>query len=339
MTRNKTIDAFRGLIMIIMAIDHASYFVINTHFYEGFDFITRNHTLLSFLTRFVTHLCAPGFFFLLGFAAYRKYLKDGSSKSLIYRGIFIIILQLTLSNYAWNLKSPMTSTYIGVLFCLGSSLIILAFLMPLVNKYGHLIGLSLIILTQYVITSNLIPNKNILLAFFFIPGQYENIFILYVIAPWLGLALIGSYLSAKKEIPYLLLGISLLILFMAIRYTSTFGNTQIKQESLISFFNLCKYPPSISFISLTMGINFLVIFLLSKIKNTFKDILIVYGKEALLFYVLHLYLFYFIDLVVKSESYITLFITWLIGVVLLYFPCKYYNLYKMNLFFKEKKGL
>ena len=131
MKRNPTIDIFRGLIMIIMALDHASYFVINTHFYEGFDYIKPYNNNLAFITRWVTHLCAPGFFLVLGYGAYKSYQKSNLQKyKMLLRSLTLVLLQLTIINYIWdnNLR------YFGVITALAFSLFVVTLMMPLIKN-------------------------------------------------------------------------------------------------------------------------------------------------------------------------------------------------------------
>lgn len=312
--------------MILMALDHASYFVIKSHFYEGYDYIYLNHTLLTFMTRFVSHLCAPGFFFVLGYGAYKKFSKGKSMRyALISRGVFLIFLQFTLENLAWNLASPMNLKYVGVLFVLGVSLILIGIFVNILKRYGHIIGLILIILTQVLITDNSFTiTQNTILRFLFVPGQYNTFYILYVVVPWFGLASIGVYFSSRKSIPYFSLSLWLFLIFTFIRMLGLFGNTHLYTSGFISFFNVTKYPPSIAFISLTMSINFLLMgcfdyYPIYRIKHILKT----YGNSALLFYILHLYVYLAIGKIIATKSYIALYITWLLGLALLYYPCKY----------------
>lgn len=328
-SRNPVIDSFRGLIMILMALDHASYFVIGVHFYEGFNYMDTSYNILAFTTRFVSHLCAPGFFFALGYGAYRKYLKGPNMRiNLIIRGFFLIMLQFTLENLAWNLNEKMSLTYVGVLFVLGTTLIFIALLIDILKDYGHVLGILIIILTQVSITdSSFVLTQNALLRFLFVPGQFNSFYILYVVAPWFGVASIGVYFSNKKSIPYFSNAVYLLIIFIAVRITGVFGNTNPYDTGLISFFNVTKYPPSIAFLSLTMGLNFLIMAALDHFRiDNISNILKVYGKSALSFYILHLYVYLLIGRFINTDNYLVLYITWLIGVAILYYPCKYFNI-------------
>jgi uncharacterized membrane protein len=311
--RNKTIDAFRGLIMIIMALDHASYFVINTHFYEGYDFITTYPSTLAFLTRWVTHLCAPGFFFAMGYGAFYSFKKR--KYKLLLRALILVILQFTLINLAWQNDI----IYVGVITSLALSLAILTLMMPLMKKYGLIMGLLMIVISQSLIHSDLVSSNTLLVRLLLVPGLYKGSYILYTILPWLGVAMIGAY-YAERKIPYLKLSLISFVIF--ILFTTEF-------DSLSHLFTIIKYPASIRFLSLTMGINFIVMGILHHQPIKF---LIVYGKAPLEFYILHLYLYAGVGLLIQSSSYVVLYLSWFIGVLILYYPCYYIYKIKKNLF-------
>lgn len=301
--RNKTIDAFRGLIMILMALDHASYFLIDTHFYEGYDFITRYPSSLAFVTRWITHLCAPGFFFAMGYAAVHSYKKN--QYRLLRRIALLLILQFTIINYAWNNNF----IYVGVITSLALSLLLLYAWMPYVKKYGLFIGLILILFSHIIMNTSIVETNNMIVRLLFVPGPIGNFYVLYTILPWAGLACIGAYFAERKINYKLLSGISL-ILFLV--FSRTFTNLE---EAFI----LVKYPASLRFLTLTMSINFFLMHILSKIKIGFLEN---YGQVALIFYVLHLYVYKVIGQFIDSDSYLLLYGLWIISIFIMYPICR-----------------
>ncbi len=303
--RNKTIDTFRGVIMIIMALDHASYFIINTHFYEGFDYISTYPSLLAFLVRWITHLCAPGFFLVLGYSLYNAYYKK-KKHHLLLRGFFLVFLQLTVLNYVWKVEP----IYIGVITILGLSIILLTIAMPLMKKYGLAIGLILIFLGQYIPVTD-----QFFIGLLFRPGLYGNIYVLYTLITWLGIASIGCYLGSLEKIPYK----SLTVISLAIFIVFSLNKTNIKELLII-----IKYPPTIRFISLTFTINFLLMHMIDKY-HVHKKFLIAFGTEPLFFYVVHLYLYSLMGKIISASNYTTLFICYLISIPILYLLTKWYH--------------
>jgi len=301
--RNKTIDAFRGLIMILMALDHASYFLIDTHFYEGYDFITSYPNTLAFITRWVTHLCAPGFFFAMGYGAVHSYNKN--KHRLLRRIILLLILQFTLINFAWNNDF----IYVGVITSLALSLLLVYAWMPYVKKYGLFIGLILILFSHVIMHTSVVSSENIIVRLLFVPGSIGNFYVLYTLIPLAGLACIGGFF-AEKKINYLLLsGISLILFLLFTRDYSSFQ----------SIFTVVKYPASLRFISITMAINFFIMYLLNKRNIVFLE---KYGQTALIFYVLHLYVYKLLGNYITSDSYLLLYSLWIISIIVMYPICR-----------------
>jgi uncharacterized membrane protein len=205
-----TLDALRGLIMVLMAIDHASYFVGKRHPGEfwGLD-LPRYADVLSFLTRWLTHFCAPGFFFLMGagmllFAASRR--RAGWSERRITsffltRGALLILLQLMVENPAWLLgllgdRMPMTAPpggggdvlfHFGVLYGLGANMIVFALLMRSGAALVALVSFGSILATQWVTPSATEAGTlySPLLRILLIPGQTGLMQSFYPLIPWL----------------------------------------------------------------------------------------------------------------------------------------------------------
>lgn len=308
--RNKTIDAFRGLILIIMALDHASYFIINTHFYEGFDYINQYPDTLAFFTRWITHLCAPGFFFVMGYGLCKAY--DHKKKSQLYlRALFIIALQFTLVNMIWD--NPVI--YFGVLNALGLSMIITIFMMPLIKKLGPFLFVLSLLMSHFIIHSEWIHTNSFILKLFFIPGRMDGSYILYTIFPWIGITFLGAYWASKKNISYLKWSMIFLCIFLIIKLK--------KIHTPASLLMVIKYPPSISFVTITMGLNLLIMHFMSRLNHIVKNFFIVYGKSPLFFYISHLLLFSLLSQYIHRTGYGILYITWLSGIIILYYPSKY----------------
>lgn len=325
MKRDSSIDIFRGLIILIMALDHASYFVIQTHFYEGYDFVSTYPNFLAFITRWISHLCAPGFFFVLGYGAYKRYYKAKIEKYKMFaRSIILILLQLSIINYVWDNDF----IYFGVITALALTLLLITLIMPLMKKYGLIIGLLSIVFSQVAINNQAILNSSSLITrFILVPGVYKDSYVLYVVLPWFGLACLGAYLSGKKNAPYFKLSTFGFMLFFMVQFIYL-----DKPLTIIEGLTIVKYPPSIAFLSVTMAINFLLIGLIKKIaENKLLVFLKTYGKSSLFFYITHLYLYAFIGRFTESNTYSTLYLSWILGIVLLYYPCKYYLIMKRRL--------
>ena len=182
-----SIDALRGVIILFMALDHANYFIAQKHSpgeYWGGPFPSYN-AALPFLTRFITHFCAPGFFLLMGMGMYlfsQSRLKKGWSKKkvrryFLVRGLVLIALQLLVINRAWELSPGgwIVDIYIGVLFALGGTMIIASLFLWLDPKL--LLGLTAVL---FIGTELLSPDPSLWNNIQFSnPMDYLNVILIY----------------------------------------------------------------------------------------------------------------------------------------------------------------
>jgi uncharacterized membrane protein len=358
------LDALRGLVMILMAIDHANFFVARMHPTGEFWGVSlpQYDNIAEFLTRFVTHMCAPGFFFLLGvgmtlFAHSRRSLgwrENKISTHLLLRGLILVCCQFFLVNSAWimgpiyALRPPGAGEtvwiYFGVLASLGATMVIATLFLRL--KPPILLGLSSIIVigNQFLVpdASQAGHPFSPLIRILYIPGRTGIFQSFYPILPWLGIVLFGfvfgKWLLKDRTQAYrkaLLLGGIFIILFFFIRILGDFGNIHPPESfGFISLFNVTKYPPSLVFTFLTMGLclTFLGLFsLMPAFLDNKKNPLLVFGQSALFFYVLHLYLFALIGLFFASRGGSGLAImypVWVLGLLILFPLCLLYGRFK-----------
>ncbi len=347
-----SLDGLRGLIMVLMALDHANHFIAQQHSpgeYWGGPFPAYRDAL-PFLTRLVTHLCAPGFFFLMGvsmflFANSRR--KQGWSADAIIghffvRGGLLIALQLLVVNRAWELSpggwGP--ETYIGVLFALGGTMILGSLLLWL--KPLYLLPLTVVfvlgteLLTPHPGEWNQMfqPLSRLLL----IPGGTLELWVNYPVLPWLELVtlgfLFGRWLADDAQRAFnraLWLGGAFLLAFLVIRILDGFGNIRPRSGSTwIDFLNVVKYPPSITFSLLTMGVNLLILGLLARANERLRrslQPLVVFGRVPLFFYLAHLFLYAGLGfwLVPRGTSMLSMYPYWLLGLLILYPLCLWYG--------------
>jgi uncharacterized membrane protein len=351
------VDALRGLIMIFMALDHASYFLARVHPADWWGIpLQRYPSSLAFLTRFVTHPCAPGFFLLLGlsmvfFAESRRRLgwSDGRIRRyFLWRGLVLIGLQLFAENIAWALV-PLQETvpgktgplliFLGVLYALGLSMIICGWLLRLRPSILMGAGVAAVLMTQFLTPGAESVSRlyNPLLRAILIPGQTGFLRVKYPVIPWLGVALLGMALGRKMARDprrafrlAFLLGAGALALFSIVRFIGwPVGDFHPPAgPGWIAFLNLTKYPPSLAFILLTLGIDLLLLGLLSRkeeILERWGKPLLVFGRTALFFYIVHLYVYGLTGLAFpKGIPFGWMYLFWLGGLVPLYFLCSWY---------------
>lgn len=346
------VDALRGLIIVVMALDHANHFIAQKHPQGelwGGPF-PHYSSALPFLTRFVTHIAAPGFFLLMGigmtlFALSRR--KKGwsrwrVSRFFLIRGLLLITIQFVLVNRAWELSPGGwgLNTYVGVLFALGGTMILASGLVWL--RSSHLIGLSIIL---FIVTELLHPDPelwgsinwqpvNLLLVY---PGGDFTLWSNYPILPWLELVVFGlAFGYWMADDPHratklgLRLGVVFLVSFLLLRYLDGFGNIRPRSHgSWIDFLNVVKYPPSLTFTLLTTGINliFLRVFTVLGIKRAYLlQPLAIYGQAPLLFYVLHLFVYAGLGYLFfpGGTSIPAMLPLWIIGLLILFPVCVWY---------------
>lgn len=356
------LDALRGLIIIFMALDHANLFIAHGHsrpemWFGGFP--TYNDSLI-FFTRAITHLAAPGFFMLMGagmvlFAHSRANLgwTPGAIRlHLVVRGLILILLQLFVENPAWiwGNGGPFTfldmPIYLGVLYGLGGAMILGAFLVRLDARV--LLGISVVLLvgTELVIrffapeALNWTPFTQLLL----LPGSTENFDVLYPVLPWLGVTTFGMafghWFRQNPEQAYrraLYVGLAFLVVYLPLRALNGFGNIRAQVGTgWIAFLNNVKYPPSITFLLLALGMDLTLLYGLSRRAASFLLVplspLIVFGVAPLFFYIAHLYLYGFIGRTFfpAGTGIPAMYPYWILGLVILYPLCLLFGRFKAS---------
>ncbi len=361
--RRVPLDALRGAIMIVMALDHANLFIAHQHprpeIWNGL--LPTYATALAFLTRFVTHFAAPGFFFLMGasitlFAAARRragWTWRAVVGHLILRGILLIALQFLIEDPAWPIASagrPLVPgleepLYLGVLYALGVTLILSALLLRL--KSSWLIGLSLaaVLITQalFPALARSVPSSSTVLRVLLIPGSTPDLSILYPPLPWLGLTLFGivfgRWLLTDRAQAYrraAAIGGVFIVLFFGLRALGGFGNIRsIEGTNWIAFLNVIKYPPSLVFIFLTLGVDLLLLALFARIEKfiaRWGRPLLVFGANPLLFYLVHLYLYALLGRLVfpQGANLLAMYALWLLGLLMLYLLCQAFGRFQQR---------
>lgn len=309
MRRLASIDIARGLVMVIMALDHTRDLLhINAVVQSPTDLTTT--TPLLFFTRWVTHLCAPSFVFLSGISAYLA-LKAGSpARFLLTRGIWLIIVEFTLVNFAMSFDVHFRLFLFEVIATIGAGFILLYLLCRLSPAILAAIGLALVFGHDL---ASLIPSPSngfarFVLTLFFSPGAFPlpggRLFVVaYPILPWLGIMLLGfasgrffeRSIFERKRI-FLRLGLASIALFLVIRGVNVYGDPapwavqKTGVLTVLSFLNLTKYPVSLSFSLCMLGILMGVLWLAEGGDNRLTRVLQVYGRTPLFYFIIHFFL-------------------------------------------------
>ena len=312
-TRITSIDLLRGIIMILMALDHTrDYFHASAFVFDPTD-LTKT-SVPVFLTRWITHYCAPIFMLLTGAAAFlvgdRKGIK-ALSKFLFTRGLFLVLMEHTVINFAWNFNIDFPEFDFLVIWSLGVSMIALAGLVYLPKKL--ILAIGIILLAGHNLLDNVHVAGKGLSAFFWSllhePGSFsiagKNIFVMYPVIPWVGIIALGYSLGSlyannvdaiQRKKTLLWLGIGSIILFVSIRFINVYGDPSPWSQqpgdtfTLLSFINVTKYPPSLLYGLITLGPACIFLALFETKPGWIGKIFSVYGRVPMFYYILHIYL-------------------------------------------------
>jgi len=375
MKRITSIDTTRGLVMVIMALDHVRDFMHTKAISQDPTNLLTTNTLL-FFTRWVTHLCAPTFVFLSGISVYLSFRRSNNigeiRKYLITRGIWLMVLEFTVINFALWFDIHFRLELMEVISAIGMGFIVVSLLLRLPSRIIGAIGLVIIFSHDSLQAINVSANPAVkfLISVLFRPSLTQltpdfAFFTAYPVVPWLGIMLAGYGFGELFELPaekrkriFLRTGIFVIFLFIAIRYINIYGDPSkwnIQKSSwytFLSFINVSKYPPSLLFTLLFLGIMLLILFLSEKIKNGLSEVLSVYGRVPLFYFIIHLYLIHSLMLVMlyiqgfgtdemlfgafkngRPETgggvgLALVYAIWISIVALLYPVCKWYGNYK-----------
>ncbi|MBS1654575.1 MAG: DUF1624 domain-containing protein, partial [Bacteroidetes bacterium] len=371
-------DFTRGLVMIIMALDHVRDLI-------HVDAVTQSPTNLAtttpllFFTRWITYLCAPIFVFLAGTSAYISFKRKNDFKQsrnfLLKRGLWLVLLEFTVVNFVMFFDTGFHTYIFEVIAAIGFGFIILSLLLRISPQNIALTGLLIICCHNLL---PLIPFSEgsvikTILTPFFAPGlipisAHTNLIMGYPPIPWLGIMLIGFASGRLFELPvqqrkklFIRIGTVALLAFIIIRFINIYGDSVPWSSqknavfTFLSFMNVTKYPPSLVFDLVTLGIMFFILFIGEIVSGRLAAIVTVYGKVPLAYFIVHFFLIHItmvivmllqgfhwnqLDFVSGSfgrpkgvESGLPLwaiYILWIGIVAVLYLPCKWYANYKMN---------
>jgi uncharacterized membrane protein len=317
--RIESIDVLRGVIMILMALDHTRDFFGNSSLNPTDPATT---TIPLFFTRWITHFCAPVFFTLTGTGAYlalRKKSKRELSWFLFTRGLWLIFLEVgAVRCLGWQFNFDYHVTILNVLWALGWAMIVLSGLVYLPPWAVAAFGVVLIAthnLFDSVNSNNpvwtILHSPNFLLNH---PGH--TVLIAYVLIPWVGVTAAGFGLgqifscpSARRRAFLLPLGLGLTASFIILRAINIYGDPQrwSTQRSAVftflSFLNTTKYPPSLLYLLMTLGPAMLFLWAVDAGTPPWLRPALTVGKVPMFYYLLHIPLIHLIAVAVCYARY------------------------------------
>lgn len=312
--RIESVDLLRGMVMILMLLDHTRmYFHYDAFFYEPTDL--KNTNLPVFLTRWITHFCAPVFIFLTGLSSFLSGLKSNRKKMsiwLIKRGIWLIVLELTIIKLAWLFQFNTTNIDLMVIWTIGVCMIFLAGIIHLPRNWILAVGLLMIFCHN--LFDGYQPEGdsvfNVIWKILHVPGLIEfeniNVYVSYPLIPWIGVIAVGYWFGSmfKADIkPHyrrkfmLVTGFFSVNLFVVLRISNFYGDKNLfligdysLSYHIMSFLNVEKYPASLQFLLITIGFSFIALAIAEKIKNSWLNRIIIVGRVPMFFYIIHIFI-------------------------------------------------
>jgi uncharacterized membrane protein len=325
--RLDSIDLLRGLVMVIMALDHVRDYFSQTFFTipptDPTPADLTKTTVALFLTRWVSHFCAPTFVFLAGTGAFLAGTRGKSTKALSWflltRGLWLVLLDVTVVRLGWNFNFDYSHEFGGgVIWVIGWSMAVLSLLVFLPTSAVAVFGITLI---GY---HNLLDGKTAadvhlpewLWVILHSPGQFTVIqscdigtlaipeikfTTAYSLLPWLGVLAAGYGFGAmflldrvQRRKQLIGLGLALTLVFVVLRYGNGYGDQnpwfvqKVPSLTLLSFINCQKYPPSLLFLLMTLGPSITALGLFDREWGSLGKFFVVYGRVPLFYYLLHI---------------------------------------------------
>jgi uncharacterized membrane protein len=383
MKRISSIDIVRGLVMVLMPLDHVRDLLHTTSLTQSPTDLTTTTPVL-FFTRWITHLCAPAFVFLAGASAWLSLEaspdKAAGRRFLLTRGLVLIAMEVTLVNFGMNFDIKFRYFLFEVIATIGAGFIILSLLSRL--SWGVTATIAAILFFGHDLLARVpLPVASVprfVATLFFTLGVFQGekvtFLVAYPILPWLGILLAGysagrlfTFIPERRSRILLGLGAGALTLFVLLRFVNAYGDPVhwVPQKNAVftalSFLNVNKYPPSLLFSLVTLGIVLIILSAAEGKDNPVTRFLLVYGRVPMFFFLVH---FYIIHLLLLGMVFLqgfsisdlrfgpflngrpekgsgiplgAVYLVWIGLVIALYPVCRWYGRYKAAQ--KEKKWL
>ena len=356
-----SVDILRGLVMAIMALDHTR------DFFTTSGFNPRDVTEPAlFLTRWITHFCAPIFIFLAGLSAFlygRGRSAEELSRFLVIRGLWLILLDLTLIKFGWRFEVDLYRVSTGVIFVIGVSMVVLAALIWLPR--WAMASVTLLMLAGHNLLDSVraeeLSEASWVWHVLHEPGLVSlgdgaNLYILYPLIPWIGVMAAGYLLGPLMQLEQrprerllFRLGVAVTLGFIVLRASNLYGDSTpwIAQDTwlstILSFLNCEKYPPSLLYLMMTLGPALMLLASFEHQRGGFASLLAAFGRVPFFYYVVHIYLIH--ALAVATAFAMTgvltntpeinfnlagVYFVWLIVLMLLYPICRWFAQLKEN---------
>ncbi len=351
--------------MVVMALDHVRDFFTNVDF-NPLDLEQTNPLL--FMTRWITHYCAPNFIFLAGtgavLGATRGKSKPDLSRFLWTRGLWLILLDMTVIRFSWAFNWDFTFNFMMILWPIGFAMIVLA---GLVYVPAHIVGLmGVAIVALHNLLDRIQPETlgafSGLWKIMFSKGTIQlgpnvKFIAMYPLVPWLGVMAAGYGFGTlllqdrdRRRKLLLKLGLGLCALFVILRATNIYGDMKpwVNQKTafltFLSFLDCTKYPPSLLYALMTIGPGIVFISLADRPLGRLAQPFITFGRVPMFYYLLHAPLIHLLAVAIAWPNYQVplgsflgtphvagygyglgvVYVLWILVVLLLYPACRWF---------------
>jgi uncharacterized membrane protein len=332
--RISEIDMMRGLVIVIMALDH-----VRDYFFNGAGMVGVGGALLDpatttpaiYITRWITHLCAPTFVFLAGVSAYLQFAKGKStgqlSRFLATRGLWFIFLEITVLSFGWSFGFPY-AFFLQVIWAIGVSMLTLAALVWLPRMAVLAIGVAITLGHNMLDPITTAQGGGLIWTILheggpLIVGETPIGLIAYPVLPWVGIIALGYGLGGvfteapeRRSRTILLIGLGMLAAFFALRFAMIYGDPAFPTgpeavwkdwreqtsfgDALMVFFDVQKYPPSLQFTLVTLGVMLTLWPLFTRLRGPVASVLNTFGAVPFFFYLLHVYLIHILAIAANA---------------------------------------
>lgn len=316
--------------MILMALDHTR------DFFSGSGMNPRDVTDPAlFLTRWITHFCAPVFVFLAGTSAWLygsrgRHTRD-VSRFLLVRGLFLVILELTLVRVGWTFHLGPDFVFGQVIWVIGWSMVILSVLVHLTTGVVGLLGIAIIAIHNLLdpLQASRFGQMGWLWTILHEPGTLRpfpdtEFLALYSIIPWVGVMAAGygfgrlmQHAHAERQRRLIAIGLGLIVTFLILRGSNLYGDPKpwsvhdALVPTMLSFIDCEKYPPSLLYLLMTLGPAIVLLPLLDHVRGLPGRVLLTFGRVPLLYYLIHIPLIHALAVVAAYATHVE--VAWLFG--------------------------
>ncbi|MDX2165559.1 MAG: heparan-alpha-glucosaminide N-acetyltransferase domain-containing protein [Deltaproteobacteria bacterium] len=303
--RNQAIDWLRGLVMIVMALDHSRTFV-------GSEVDMHSAGPALYATRWITHFCAPVFVLLAGMAAYLHGRQLGTTRALsrylLTRGVWLAVLEVTLVRLVWIFYVGPEILVLQVIWAIGASMVVLAGLVWLPR--GAIAAFALGLVAGHNLLDGVEADQLGGLRWLWLllhefgrlePFSGARWFVVYPLIPWVGVMAAGYVIGPWAALPrverrarFLRVGVGVTAGFVLLRAANLYGDPLPWSldggwlRALLSFLDCEKYPPSLLYLAMTLGPALCLLAAMDRPLGPWAARVAIYGRVPLFYYVLHL---------------------------------------------------